>query len=122
MQEVRRMKYIKFKDRVLISGMLKDGISIRDISELTGYSQNTILYEINGAKSKDQYDPLRKQLLKKYSQSLRLRILMQEMAKDGIANASIAKLIQNNRDLVGYEFKRYGSKEHYNAYKAQLTI
>lgn len=47
---------------------------------------------------------------------------MQEMAKDGIANASIAKLIQNNRDLVGYEFKRYGSKEHYNAYKAQLTI
>lgn len=122
MQEVRRMKYIKFKDRVLISGMLKDGISIRDISELAGYSQNTILYEINGAKSKDQYDPLRKQLLKKYSQSLRLRILMQEMAKDGIANASIAKLIQNNRDLVGYEFKRYGSKEHYNAYKAQLTI
>ena len=116
------MKYIKFKDRVLISGMLKDSISIRDISELTGYSQNTILYEINGAKSKDQYDPLRKQLLKKYSQSLRLRILMQEMAKDGIANASIAKLIQNNRDLVGYEFKRYGSKEHYNAYKAQLTI
>lgn len=122
MQEVRRMKYIKFKDRVLISGMLKDGISIRDISELAGYSQSTILYEINGAKSKDQYDPLRKQLLKKYSQSLRLRILMQEMAKDGIANASIAKLIQNNRDLVGYEFKRYGSKEHYNAYKAQLTI
>ena len=60
--------------------------------------------------------------MKKYSQSLRLRILMQEMAKDGIANASIAKLIQNNRDLVGYEFKRYGSKEHYNAYKAQLTI
>ena len=116
------MKYIKFKDRVLISGMLKDGISIRDISELAGYSQNTVLYEIGGAKLKDQYDPLRKQLLKKYSQSLRLRILMQEMAKDGIANASIAKLIQNNRDLVGYEFKRYGSKEHYNAYKAQPTI
>lgn len=68
------MKYIKFKDRVLISGMLKDGISIRDISELTGYSQNTILYEINGAKSKDQYDPLRKQLLKKYSQSLRYHV------------------------------------------------
>ena len=38
------MKYIKFKDRVLISGMLKDGISIRDISELAGYSQNTVLY------------------------------------------------------------------------------
>lgn len=116
------MKHIKFKDRILIGGMLKDGISISDISELSKNAQRAIIYEIDGVQSKDLYDPVQKQLLKRKAQSLRLRVLMQGMAQDGISDASIAKLIQNNRNLVAYEFKRYGSKEHYDAYKAQLTI
>lgn len=120
--ERKHLKYIRFKDRIMIAGMLKDNLTVRDISEMSGYSQNAILFEIDGVKSKDLYNPLYKQLKKKKAQSLRSRVLMQGMARDGVTDSDIARIIQNNRNLVAYEFKRYGSKEHYNAFMAQLTI